>query len=189
MRACKRFRGLFSNRGSRKRSCSFRDIRWEASANAVWCPDRSGRMPGPRHSCAAQSGGRSNGHRVRRRRHFNLSGQQIQFVNLVREIVAKIWEGHDRLRAFPAHQVSGQLAAFLEFDDRTAEPEAKERCRRTLNRNPELCNRSPDRKQIEIKSDLQDGNELVPVVAARPVRGSHQRPWWRRIVGRFVGKN
>jgi len=112
-------------------------------------------------------------------RHFNLLGCQDQFIRLVIEIVARLWEGQDRLRAFPAHQIAGQLAIFLALAEEIAEPEAKERCRRTLNKSPDLCSYSPGSEQVRIEGGLADGNQLIPVVAIRSVPS---QSWWHRTL-------
>lgn len=109
------------------------------------------------------------------RRHFNLRGKQADFAKLAGVIVASLWEGQDRLRAFPAHSIRAQLAVFTCIDKFQIDPAASQRCKKLLERNPELQTISPDRKYVEICGELADGTQSIPIVATRHVRG---KLWW-----------
>src|SRR5262249_17262226 len=117
------------------------------------------------------------------RRHFNLVSGQDQFVHLIKITVARIWEGQDRLRSFPAHQICGQLAVFIALPDKVVEAEAKDRCRKTLSKHSDRCELPEGGKQIEINGELAAGSQSIPILAKRRVSfGS----WWPRAVRHLV---
>ena len=80
------------------------------------------------------------GIRVVDTKHLNLTGTLPQFTKLVTRIVQKTWEGDDRLRVFPPHQILGQLAVFAKFANDAIEPEARQRCQNCLNKSLDCFN-------------------------------------------------
>ena len=116
------------------------------------------------------------------RRHYNLIGTQEQFANLVKEIVRGIWEGEDRVRAFPETQLHAQLSVFREMPSDLVEDEAKERCQKSLSGTGQQQNLSPDGRYVEIDGWLNDEQgQSVRIKATRRI--SEQRYYaWRSFM-------
>jgi hypothetical protein len=58
------------------------------------------------------------------RRHVDLRGSASQYIELIRQIVAAIWRGEDRLRIVTAHQILGQIAIFSTLREQLIKQEA-----------------------------------------------------------------
>jgi hypothetical protein len=65
-------------------------------------------------------------------RHADLVGDSEQFKELFIIIIKRVWEGQDRLRMFPARQLSGQIAVFSKLPQGYIREESRETCERSL---------------------------------------------------------
>jgi hypothetical protein len=65
-------------------------------------------------------------------RHVNLKGTSDQLVQLMTRIAQGMWQGEQRLRAYPAHQIAGQIAIFSRLPDDRIDPVAKKTCLEVL---------------------------------------------------------
>jgi len=65
-------------------------------------------------------------------RHVNLKGTSDQFVHLMALLVQGMWEGGQRLRAYPAQQIAGQIAIFSKLPDDRIHSVARKTCLEVL---------------------------------------------------------
>jgi hypothetical protein len=102
-------------------------------------------------------------------RHANLNGDKEQFRRLVAGIVARIWEGEQRLRIFPANQIAGQVAIFSRLPESHTCEDSRRTCERVLSKT--TCHRfHDDESRVEIVGRLKDKAES-PVCASRRYGG------------------
>jgi hypothetical protein len=123
-------------------------------------------------------------------RHVDLRGTPDQFMTLVTRIVSKIWEGQDRVRVFPAHQILGEIAVLARLSGDDIEPEARSRCEQVLAKTPDWIAYSQD--CVTIRGKLDDKCEF-PVTGVRRLKlrrqdGGRWCPsWLRAVLRRWVG--
>jgi len=100
-------------------------------------------------------------------RHANLTGSQEQFSELIAQILARFWEGENRLRVFPAWQILGELAVLARLlTDQIAEG-ARENCQRVLENHADMLNYLDDGSSVEVTKDLRWNHLESRVVAVR----------------------
>ena len=98
-------------------------------------------------------------------RHANLKGSPDAFSELMAGILARFWEGENRLRVFPAWQILGELAVLARLPaDQIAEgPRAN--CQKVLDKHAGMLNYLDDGSGVELKKELTH-NHLKPCVVA-----------------------
>lgn len=99
-------------------------------------------------------------------RHANLTGTPEAFIQLSVRIVGKIWEGEDRLRVFPSHQIIGEMAVLARLEENAIDPHARSRCHRVLEREADRFAYSGD-GCVQITGRLNDNKGEFPVCAVR----------------------
>lgn len=119
------------------------------------------------------------------KRHVNLRGSQEQFAKLMVQIVAKYWEGEERLRIFPAEQIAGQLAVFTKLDAMKISPRATERCRISLQKDSTIKWRAQGNSYVEMEGNLSNNGQTIPVLFARLL--STYGRWWVRFALKLKG--
>lgn len=119
------------------------------------------------------------------KRHVNLKGSQEQFEKLMVQIIAKYWEGEDRLRIFPAEQIGGQLAVFTKLDAMKISPLALERCRISLQKDSTIKWIAQTNSYVEMEGSLWNNGQKIPVVFARLL--SAYGKWWVRFAVKLKG--
>lgn len=92
-------------------------------------------------------------------RHADLSGTPKQFRELVVRIVERLWNGEDRLRAFPAHLIAGVLALLEARPETEIEPEARHRCRQVLDKRPDWLAVAQNGGSVRVLGKLDDKEE------------------------------
>lgn len=103
-------------------------------------------------------------------KHYNLIGNQQQFMNLAKEIVAKIWEGEDRLRVLPEAQLRAQLTVFVHLQANLIASEAKQRCEKALSKTSTMQKKSENGQYVEIYGSLIcKSNDEIEVAARRHI--------------------
>jgi hypothetical protein len=98
-------------------------------------------------------------------RHADLSGTQEQFARLVVRILARMWQGEQRLRSYPAQQIASQLAVFSRLPPKRIHEAARANCLASLNR-VSWCQVSPGGLIVEVRGKLSD-KEVHEIAAAR----------------------
>lgn len=119
------------------------------------------------------------------KRHVNLRGGQEQFAKLMVQIVAKYWEGEERLRIFPAEQIAGQLAVFTKLDAMKISPQATERCRISLQKDSTIKCTAQANSYVEMEGNLSNNGQTIPVLFARLL--STYGKWWVRFALKLKG--
>jgi len=116
-------------------------------------------------------------------RHVNLTATREQFTTLMTLTVAKIWQGHDQLRVFPANQIVAQLALFERLSHGVSR-EARIRCRSSLEKTPERLGKLEYPDKIEVRGHLVSVSEIA-VVSVRSLSDYVLRassiPWIQKI--------
>lgn len=98
-------------------------------------------------------------------RHTNLIGTPDQFNRLMIEILQRIWGGEQRLRVFPAKQITGQVAVFFKLPDQEIEEASREDCGCVLSK--ANCHQYiEEHSRVEIQGCVKDKRDF-PVIATR----------------------
>jgi len=100
-------------------------------------------------------------------RHIDLQGDENQFRALCVGVLARIWEGEQRLRIFPAIQVVGQIAVFSRLPDCGIATESRDDCMCVL-QNSKYHSLDDEAGRITITGCVKSGNGTVEVRASRP---------------------
>lgn len=100
-------------------------------------------------------------------RHVNLTGSQKQFSEMIVQILARLWEGENRLRVFPAWQILGELAVLAHLPKGQIEEGARANCQRVLDKHAGMVNYLNDRSSVELKKELTHNHLKLCVVAVR----------------------
>jgi hypothetical protein len=91
-------------------------------------------------------------------RHANLIGDREQFRTLIAGIVGRIWEGEQRLRLFPANQITGQIAVFSKLPGSHICEDSRQACERVLSKTS--CHQFHEKEsRVEIVGRLKDKAE------------------------------
>ncbi len=99
-------------------------------------------------------------------RHANLTGSQKQFSEMIAQILARFWEGQNRLRVFPAWQILGELAVLARLPEGQIAKETRENCENLLEKHAGMLNYSNDGSGVELRKELNH-NHLKPCVVAK----------------------
>lgn len=102
------------------------------------------------------------------KRHADLLGTPTKFKSLATIIIARIWEGEQRLQAFPPHSILGEVAVISQFIGQV-DDDASERCSRVLERNRSMIH-SQGSEYVDLCGQLLDGEHNVDVIARRRLK-------------------
>ncbi len=100
-------------------------------------------------------------------RHANLTGSQEQLSELIAKILARFWEGENRLRVFPAWQILGELAILARLPANQIAEGARENCQRVTENHADILNYQADDSSVEVTKDLRCNHLKSRVVAQR----------------------
>jgi hypothetical protein len=110
-------------------------------------------------------------------RHANLIGTPDAFTRLVVEILQRIWEGEQRLRIFPAKQITGQVAVFFKLPAEEIQAASREDCECVLSK--ANCHQFiEEHSRVNIHGNLSDKRD-IPVIATRSYGSLAAPPDWR----------
>ena len=108
-------------------------------------------------------------------RHYELNGPKENFVELIKRLLGRMWEGEQRLRIYSPQQILGQLALFAELSAHPdgspvpvthIHPGSKELCRRVVALGQGATQTMVQGSTLTIQVRLKDKEE-VSVTAQR----------------------
>ena len=123
--------------------------------------------------------------------HFNLVGDSSQFRELVAGVVRRIWEGEQRIRVFPAKQITGQVAVLSKLHSAYICDESRECCEAVLskaschefdhaNLRVQIIGSLFDKPPFEVRATRSYDPSAAAASAAPPA------PSWRGIVKKLL---
>lgn len=103
-------------------------------------------------------------------RHADLKGDGAQFLALIQQIVARMWEGEERICVFAAHAILGEVAVLA--NSGLTDTDALERCQDVLNKSSDMHTLASG--IVRLEGELESTNPVAPVVGSRMLDRQNQ---------------